>query len=360
MQKTLSIIIPIYNVETYLEQCLKSVVCQLDEGMESLVEVILVDDGSTDGSGQIADRYAQSRPGMQVIHGPNAGVAAARNTGIKLAQGEWLYFMDSDDWLADNGIAMLLAGMKRYAEADMILFDGYRNSAAKEQPWEHFAHSKRWRAGRKLHTLQRGVLYYPMDFPECRVSLAAPWDKLYRREFLLRCGILFREQLQVLDDMVFNMEVLGKAGCAAYDKSRIYHYRYVEASITNKYQADRVTQDKKVWDYIEWYQTRQSAEAVWEADETEAFRQAYYCRIIRSFAICCRIHFYHRENGKCFGGKQQYLKSVLGSSPYAEAFEKVRFGNLEWRLKVLVLFVRCRLYGGVYLLHLAARVLSGG
>lgn len=73
MQKTLSIIIPIYNVETYLEQCLKSVVCQLDEGMESLVEVILVDDGSTDGSGQIADRYAQSRPGMQVIHGPNAG-----------------------------------------------------------------------------------------------------------------------------------------------------------------------------------------------------------------------------------------------------------------------------------------------
>ncbi len=181
MQKTLSIIIPIYNVETYLEQCLKSVVCQLDEGMESLVEVILVDDGSTDGSGQIADRYAQSRPGMQVIHGPNAGVAAARNTGIKLAQGEWLYFMDSDDWLADNGIAMLLAGMKRYAEADMILFDGYRNSAAKEQPWEHFAHSKRWRAGRKLHKLQRGVLYYPMDFPECRVSLAAPWDKLYRR-----------------------------------------------------------------------------------------------------------------------------------------------------------------------------------
>ena len=143
-------------------------------------------------------------------------------------------------------------------------------------------------------------------------------------------------------------------------KSRIYHYRYVEASITNKYQADRVTQDKKVWDYIEWYQTRQSAEAVWEADETEAFRQAYYCRIIRSFAICCRIHFYHRENGKCFGGKQQYLKSVLGSSPYAEAFEKVRFGNLEWRLKALVLFVRCRLYGGVYLLHLAARVLSGG
>ena len=147
---------------------------------------------------------------------------------------------------------------------------------------------------------------------------------------------------------------------SAYDKSRIYHYRYVEASITNKYQADRVTQDKKVWDYIEWYQTRQSAEAVWEADETEAFRQAYYCRIIRSFAICCRIHFYHRENGKCFGEKQQYLKSVLGSSPYAEAFEKVRFGNLEWRLKVLVLFVRCRLYGGVYLLHLAARVLSGG
>ena len=150
MQKTLSIIIPIYNVETYLEQCLKSVVCQLDEGMESLVEVILVDDGSTDGSGQIADRYAQSRPGMQVIHGPNAGVAAARNTGIKLAQGEWLYFMDSDDWLADNGIAMLLAGMKRYAEADMILFDGYRNSAAKEPAVGTFCAQQKVARGKKV------------------------------------------------------------------------------------------------------------------------------------------------------------------------------------------------------------------
>lgn len=358
MEIELSVIIPVYNVAAYLPQCLDSVAGQLGAWREGPVEVLLIDDGSTDGSGRIADRYAEKCPRIQVIHKINAGVAAARNTGMRRAKGKWLYFMDADDWLADNGLVLLHEMMQRHREADLILFDAYRNTGGKEQTWEHFPQNALWVGREQLYKLQRGVLYYPMDFPAACVPLAAPWDKLYRRAFLLHWRIWFREELHVLDDMIFNMEVLGRAAGVAYEKNKVYHYRHVDASITNKYQADRIAQDKKVWDYIEWYQTRQVAEAVWEADETVAFCQAYYCRIIRSFAICCRIHFYHKENKKGFGKKQRYVREVARSSPYAEAFGKVKLRSLEWRLKALVILVRCRLYGGVYLLHLSENILA--
>lgn len=360
MQAVLSIIIPIYNVAAYLEQCLESVIGQMSIQESGAVEVFLIDDGSTDGSGEIADRYAEKISGIRVWHGPNAGVAAARNTGMRQAQGKWLYFMDSDDWLDDSGIALLCKMAEKYPDVDMILFDAYQHIGTKERIWEHFAQPARWKSRSALRRLQRGVLYYPMDFPTAVASLAAPWDKLYRREFLLHQKITFREELRVLDDMIFNMEVLGNATYVAYDKSRVCHYRYVGTSITNKYQADRVFWDRKVWDYIEWYQTRQFAKVVWETDEKEAFRQAYYCRLIRSFAICCRIHFYHRENKKSWYEKQQTVRKVVESKPYSEAVKKVSLCHLEWRLKVMVILIRCRLYGGVYLLHMAETALQKG
>ena len=97
----LSIIIPVYNVELYLERCLDSVLCQVKENME----VILVDDGSKDNSGNICDKY-KNRYGdrINVIHQSNAGLSAARNTGIENANGEYLYFLDSDDFLSENFI----------------------------------------------------------------------------------------------------------------------------------------------------------------------------------------------------------------------------------------------------------------
>ena len=99
-----SIIIPVYNVEPYLKQCLDSVYFQQSQAFE----IILVDDGSTDNSGKICDLYAETHSNTSVIHQENGGLSDARNTGIRIAQGEYIYFIDSDDWLAPNAITTLL------------------------------------------------------------------------------------------------------------------------------------------------------------------------------------------------------------------------------------------------------------
>jgi glycosyltransferase involved in cell wall biosynthesis len=106
-----SVIIPIYNVEEYLEQCLESVAAQSYQD----VEILCVIDGATDGSMAIAQRFAQREPRCRVIEQPNSGLSVARNTGVKEARGDWVFFLDSDDWMPPNALQMLVqaAGASR-------------------------------------------------------------------------------------------------------------------------------------------------------------------------------------------------------------------------------------------------------
>lgn len=99
-----SIIIPVYNVEPYLEQCLSSVAAQSFSDWECIV----VDDGSTDGSGAICDLWAKRDSRFRIVHQENAGVSAARNRGLELAQGKWINFIDSDDWVDTDYLKVMV------------------------------------------------------------------------------------------------------------------------------------------------------------------------------------------------------------------------------------------------------------
>ncbi len=111
MEEKISVVIPIYNVEAYLTECLDSVISQTYENME----IILVDDASPDGCGAICDRYAESDRRIRAVHKEkNEGLAEARNTGMEHATGEYLFFMDSDDWLAADTLEKLYEGLRKY------------------------------------------------------------------------------------------------------------------------------------------------------------------------------------------------------------------------------------------------------
>ena len=113
-----SIIIPVYNVQNYLSACVKSVVEQ--PGPRDW-ECILVDDGSTDQSGAMCDALAAELPGLQVIHRENGGLAAARNTGLKAATGDWLLFLDSDDAMAPGLLAQLRGALAAHPDCDWFI-----------------------------------------------------------------------------------------------------------------------------------------------------------------------------------------------------------------------------------------------
>ncbi len=354
----LSVIIPVYKVERYLKRCLHSVLKGIKD--EEAVEVLIIDDGSPDSSGKIADSCARKYSFVRVIHKENEGVAIARNTGIRLAKGDWLYFADSDDWLADGAVDILLEKSRESRDADIIMFDAWKNTGQKQSAWEHFPQEAVWTQRELIRRLQRGVLYFQAAGMATKVPLAAPWDKMYRRNFLQEKGICFQPQLKVLDDMVFNMAAFGKAEKVAYYKEKIYHYRYVPESITNSYSPERVALDRKVWAYLEHYMRQSFREDGWETEEMERFIQAYYCRIVKSFSICCRLMFFHPQNKKGLLGKMKYVKEVLGTEPYNTAFHGIVMKNAEWRLKAVILMGRLRSAGGIYLLHKAQSIAALG
>lgn len=110
MNEKISIIIPVYQVEAYLPKCLNSVIRQTYKNLE----IILIDDGSKDRCGRICDEYAKRDSRIRVIHKENAGVANARNDGIKYATGDFISFIDSDDWIAGDAYEILYQGLKKY------------------------------------------------------------------------------------------------------------------------------------------------------------------------------------------------------------------------------------------------------
>lgn len=177
-------------------------------------------------------------------------MAAARNAGIYSACGKWLYFVDSDDWLESGGLEKICEEVRRNPHADMIFMEAYENTGHREKEWVHFTTDTDLTDPESIRRLQGAVLYAPFWNRTGNDPMAAPWDKVYRRDFLTENHLRFCERLRVLDDMVFNFEVLGAARHVACRKVKPHHYHRVPDSITNSYKPDRVSQDMEVWKYL--------------------------------------------------------------------------------------------------------------
>lgn len=185
----LSIIIPIYNVEDTLRRCLESVLGQMDDRME----VIIVDDGSTDTSGQIAEQMTAGRTDCRLIRQANKGLSAARNAGIEAATGEYITFTDSDDFVARGTYTALLAVLEEHPAYDIL-----------EYPvMEHYGHPTKqhlltfpdavvgsirdyWLSGGHLHTYACNKLYRRELFADIRFPEGKAFEDTYTYPFLLQ------------------------------------------------------------------------------------------------------------------------------------------------------------------------------
>ena len=128
MNPLISLVIPVYNVEKYLDKCMESVLAQTYDNYE----VILVDDGSTDNSGKMCDEYAERDSRVTVYHQKNSGVSVARNVGIENAKGEFISFIDSDDWVDESYLEKLVNAQIKY-NADLTICE-YTNVYADGRP----------------------------------------------------------------------------------------------------------------------------------------------------------------------------------------------------------------------------------
>lgn len=221
-----SIIIPVYNVEAYLHQCLDSVLCQDFSDWEA----VCVNDGSTDGSAAILEDYVAKDARFRLVTQPNGGLSAARNAGLDAAKGEYILFLDSDDWLVENALKVLSTNL---SGEDMLCFSGRRFY----EKTHGFNPSDLLKNG----DYQSGMDYYnenallPRDFAFVCVVLRA-----YRRTFLMDNGLRFKEGI-LHEDNLFTPLACYYAHEVRVVNACLYNYRVRVNSITNTFDMKRLT-----------------------------------------------------------------------------------------------------------------------
>lgn len=215
---TYSVIIPVYKVEKYLPACIDSVLAQ-DTASE--YEIILVDDGSPDGSGAICDEYAAKHEHIRVIHQPNSGVSVARNTGIDAARGEYLLFLDSDDLWKPGLLSELNGFLDRQPDMTLFCYETFTQKGT-EEPLRPAL----------LPGGQTGEAYLQAVFSRNELPFIAVWTYLYRREFLLANGFRFCPGMSHAEDMEFNYTCLPAAGRVCGTDRALLRYRLREDSVS--------------------------------------------------------------------------------------------------------------------------------
>lgn len=217
-----SIIIPVYNVEQYISQCIESIFAQTYTDFE----LILINDGSTDKSGEICDNYAKKDSRIHVFHKKNGGVSSARNVGIEHATGEWINFIDSDDWISPDYLEKL---MQNTLIADLT-FWGFTihnpdDSQTTYKPSEQSAY------GRKNI---ESVLAYLKQNQQQIEYLGYTWNKLFKTSIIKEKNIRFIENLSTREDEVFTLSYANYINSIKVKSSLSYNYRNLNSGLTHK------------------------------------------------------------------------------------------------------------------------------
>ena len=209
MKDKISIIIPIYNCENYVKNCINSLL----EQTYSNIEILLIDDGSTDNSYEVCKKFSMKDNRIKVFHKENGGVSSARNFGIKVSTGEYISFIDSDDWVDERYCEILLNGIKKEADLSVVGFNQTKEvkkiTVSYDDNYEVLNTNEAYR-----------YIFREFNF------FGFPWNKLYKKSIIELLGDKpFDEDIHACEDTLFNSRYLTKcSNNIVYNKSHLYCY----------------------------------------------------------------------------------------------------------------------------------------
>lgn len=330
MEPKVSIIVPVYNAAPYLGQCIESLINQTYRNLE----IILIDDGSSDESPNICSEYSIRDSRISVIVKKNEGASLARKAGIEKATGAYILFSDSDDWL-DKTAVLQLVNFAIRDDADCVLFSyvkEYKNESVKNPLFEeNFCYDDRL-AEERIHQRVIGPDDEALKCPERINNLSTTWGKLYRREVALRGIIVNERETGCNEDTLFNIYALDGCRKISYINECFYHYRKNNPnSLTARYIPDMVEKWDVFYRYIDDYICKTG--------------QLEYAKLLSNRVACgmigLGINEIHAPVG--FRKKVKSIRKVLNRPRYIQAFGKmsIRYCPLKWKVFFLLCRYRC-------------------
>ncbi|OLR62174.1 hypothetical protein BHF69_05445 [Anaerostipes sp. 992a] len=335
-KKKVSVIIPVYHVEKYLKTCVESILKQTYQNLE----VILVDDGGNDGCPEMCDVFASKDARVISIHKENGGQTTARKAGVEISTGDYIMFVDADDWLEAQTIGRCVLEIEKNA-ADLVCF-GYKRIYTHKVFNTSIFDRTRIFSGTEIQYLQRrivGLVGNELAHVETADRFTPMWGKLYSKKMIQAGKWISEREVGSSEDALFNLYALSECEKCVYINEFMYCYRKTnETATTRKYRSDLINQWSNLFSYFQVF--------IDENGNDKEFVLALQNRIILSMI---GIGLNEIGSSKHLWEKAKYLKVVLNRPLWKTAYSRLKLYYFPFKWKIF--FALCK-YHKTYLLVL--------
>lgn len=338
-QAKVSIIIPVYNVEQYLERCVNSLINQTLKD----IEIILVDDSSTDSSLEICNAFAKKDARIKVIHKVNEGAGKARNAALEIATGEYIGFVDSDDYVEIDMFKTLYEKAEKYS-ADLVMsgvlfVDGNMFSQKGECICKtYFDEDTNFETQEELKALRMGIVgAKPEDIDDSKYGMSI-WKNLFRHEIIKRNNLRFQSEREMLsEDALFMIDYISCIGKAIGISEAFYNYCRNEDSISKSYKKDRF---EKSLVFVNEVEKR------FEKDIAQKDYQIYIYRFWQAMCrvLCSQEIMHAKDNHEGHKELKKRLKAVCTHSLTVRTLKSYPLCKLPIKQRVFAFGIKHRLY----------------
>lgn len=316
MDELISVIVPVYNVEKYINKCIDSIINQTYTNLE----IILVDDGSPDNCGKICDEYAEKDKRIKVIHKKNGGVSSARNEGLKKSKGEWISFIDADDWI-EKDFCEILINKAIETKSDIALC-GYNRVVDNQKE--------------KINVSNKELFF---DSNEYLIKTLNPQTgfgfchmKLIRKQIIN--NIFFNENIVVGEDALFNIMISKNINKAIFVEKALYNYRLNNQSVVKKYDKNYAKKYLLAMQVIKEY--------LFEKCNNKVIQQNYYNFVAYHVLLIAVNYCYHPDNKVI--NNRKLLKEVCKCDEFKTGLKQSNYNNLSITRKITLFTIKHRLY----------------
>lgn len=314
----ISVIVPVYNVEKYLPRCIDSILAQTFTDFE----LLLIDDGSSDNSGRICDKYAMNDKRIRAFHQENGGVSYARNMGLDKSKGEYVFFIDSDDYVESDCLASLYACMQNQS-ADIVFCDFII-----EKSQTTYRYIKQSCSNDKIEIIKKLL---------CNELGGYLWNKLVRKEIFINNGINFPNGIGIWEDLLVSVNLYYHSKNIAYMPCSLYHYvQYNTSSAMNTFNKKKVDEKIKVCELLKQLLIKFNL-------QTKCLSELYRRQLIAKMEYATDYKFYDFNKW---------------NDIFPDAYNEMKNLSYPLWMKLQMCLVRNRIYPIAYLILIMKRILN--
>ena len=334
----ISIIVPVYNVEKYINKCLDSIINQTYKNLE----ILFIDDGSTDNSGKICDEYAKKDKRIKVFHQPNSGVSAARNKGLDNITGDYVMFVDPDDWIELNTCEILLNEITK-ENNDILIFNFYKNYKNGQQV-KNFKYDYDNNTSNLSQKIQAKILAPSFDIPSFNIKyIGFTWNKLISAKIIENQRFLLENKQAIFEDGLFYYKMLEKINNIKICNYYLYHYRLLDNSLTKRINKDILDINDEIYKLLISLSKNHQKDKYYD--------DSLQTRIVMNLYNAVVVYFNNNDLKVSTKERIKLIKKELKKNYYKKAIKKVKLKNLSKKIKIYAILFKIKAYHLILLVN---------